>query len=102
MLLENWLKMKTTGDVKRIKWDYFEKVDIPEQLKPYLWDCEGRAPLEKLIYRTLIYGSFDDLRLIFRLYPEQTYRISLKYPDIHRGVRYWIKKWIQNSGKKSS
>jgi hypothetical protein len=88
--------MKTTGKSERIKWTYFEKVKIPVQLKPYIWDSEDKVYLEKLIYRTLIYGSFNDLKLIFKLYPEETYEIAFKYPDIHRGVRYWIKKWKKN------
>jgi len=89
--------MNTRGKSKRIKWDYLEKVKIPEQLKPYIWDSQEEVSLEKLIYRTLIYGSFNDLKLIFQLYPEETYKIAFKYPDIHRGVRYWIKKWKENS-----
>ena len=85
--------MRTTGKVERLKWDYFEKVDIPEKLRIYMWDCGNDAYLEMLLLKTLTYGSFEDIKLIFELYPEQTYKIAFKYPEIPRGARYWVKLW---------
>ncbi|BAT70873.1 conserved hypothetical protein [Thermosulfidibacter takaii ABI70S6] len=88
--------MKVKGPSHRAKWDYTQEVKIPEKLKTYLWDHQDQAPLEKLIYRTLYYGSYDDIKFIFSLYPDETLKICLKYPDIHRGVRYWIKTWHES------
>lgn len=77
----------------RIKWDYFERVGIPERFSRYLWDYRQEAPLEILILRVLKYGSFEEIKNIFELYPDETYRISMKYPEIKRGVKFWIKRW---------
>jgi len=85
--------MKIRGEVKRIKWSYFEYVKIPEEFKLYLWDYKDKAPLEMLILRTLTYGSFEEVEKIYRLYPEETYNIAMKYPDIKRGVKFWVKRW---------
>ena len=85
--------MKTQGKARRIKWDYFNKVDIPEDFKIYLWDYKEKAPLEILILRVLTYGNFEEIKKIYKLYPEETYKIALKYPEIKRGVKFWIKRW---------
>ncbi len=85
--------MKTQGEVERIKWDYFENVEIPEDLKKYLWDYEDEVYLEVLILRVLTYGNFEEIKKIYELYPEETYKIAFKYPEIKRGVKFWIKKW---------
>jgi len=29
----------------------------------------------------------------YKLYPEKTYNIAMKYPDIKRGVKFWVKRW---------
>ncbi|ACI21689.1 hypothetical protein [Thermodesulfovibrio yellowstonii] len=77
----------------RIKWDYFSKVQIPEKFARYLWDYKEESPLEILILRVLKYGSFEEVNAIFELYPEETYKIAMKYPEIKRGVKFWIKRW---------
>lgn len=77
----------------RIKWDYFEKIQISEKFSRYLWDYKERAPIEILIFRILKYGSFEEIKEIFELYPNETYKIAMKYPEIKRGVKFWIKKW---------
>ncbi len=85
--------MKTRGKVQRIKWNYSNFVKIPSEFKPYLWEYEKTAPLEILILRVLTYGNFEELKKIYSLYPEETYKIAFKYPEIKRGVKFWIKKW---------
>lgn len=77
----------------RIKWDYFKKTKVPDKFSCYLWEYDEEAPLEILILRVLQYGNFEEIREIFELYPEETYKIALKYPHIKRGVKFWIKKW---------
>lgn len=77
----------------RVKRDYFEKVKIPERFTRYLWDYKEEAPLEMLIFRVLKYGSCEEIEEIFNLYPNETYRLAMKYPDIKRGVKFWIKRW---------
>lgn len=79
--------------VLRIKWDFTEKVSIPDSLKDYLWEYKDFAPLEVLIKRVLQYGNFEEIKKIFELYPDETFQISLKYPDLRRGVKFWIKRW---------
>ncbi len=37
----------------KIKWDYFEKVKIPQKFVRYLWDYKKEAHLEMLIFRVL-------------------------------------------------
>lgn len=77
----------------RIKWDYFEKIKIPEKFKRYLWDYKEEVSLEILILRILKYGKFEEIREIFELYPDETYKIAIKYPDVKRGVKFWIRLW---------
>ncbi|WP_297212347.1 MULTISPECIES: hypothetical protein [Thermodesulfovibrio] len=79
--------------MNRIRWDFFEKVIIPEEFSKYLWDYKIEAPLEVLILRVLRYGKFEEIERIFRLYPEETETIAFKYPEIKRGMRFWIKRW---------
>ena len=31
---------KKTGEINRVKWDYFKEVKIPNEFKIYLWDYE--------------------------------------------------------------
>ncbi|MDI6713557.1 MAG: hypothetical protein QMD43_00840 [Thermodesulfovibrio sp.] len=85
--------MKKERIIQRIKWDYEEKVKIPEEFKIYLWEYEDIAPLEILIRRVLKYGNFEEIRKIYEMYPDKVYKIALKYPDTKRGVKFWIKKW---------
>lgn len=85
--------MKTNGKQERIKWDYFEYVEIPDEFRIFLWDYKKKAPLEILILRVLTYGNFYEIEKIYKLYPEETFKISFKYPEIKRGVKFWIKRW---------
>lgn len=62
--------------MKRILWDYKNQVPIPTAYQQFLWDYPGKtAPLEMLILRILIYGSFRDLRW---LYNKLTFRAGGK------------------------
>ncbi|GIV27952.1 MAG: hypothetical protein KatS3mg027_1766 [Bacteroidia bacterium] len=80
--------------MNRVRWTYFQEVSVPKKFKAYLWDhIEGKAPLEKLIYRILIYGSFKDIKWLYKKYPEECFTIVNKYPDINRSVKFWIKYW---------
>ena len=84
---------KKTGKISRVKWDYFKEVKIPEEFKIYLWDYEEKAPVEILVLRVLKYGNFEEIKKIYNLFPEETYKIAFKYHQIKRGVKFWIKRW---------
>jgi len=78
----------------RIKLDFKQTKKIPMLFKKYFWDCPtGSAPLEKILVRVLSYGKFEEIRKLFVLYPEQVYKVVNKYPELARGVRFWIKTW---------
>ena len=80
--------------MNRIPWDYKNQVWIPVAYKQFLWDYPGRtAPLEMLILRILTYGSFHDLQWLHKKYGKQTYTLAFKYPEIKRGVKFWLRKW---------
>lgn len=79
--------------IKRIKWNYEEKVKIPEKFKIYLWEYNEIAPLEILIRRVLKYGNFEEIRKTYEMYPDEIYTVAFKYPDTKSGVRFWIKRW---------
>jgi len=85
--------MKTRGPVLRIKWDYFQNVKIPDDFKIYLWDYKEKASLEILILRVLNYGNFKEIRKVYNMYPSETEKIAFKYPNIKRGIKFWIKVW---------
>ncbi|MDF2954155.1 MAG: hypothetical protein OD816_001400 [Thermodesulfobacterium sp.] len=85
--------MKTHGEIKRIKWDYPQFAPIPEEFRNYLWEYQNTAPLELIILRVLTYGSFKEIQKLFSLYPEETTKIAFKYPEIKRGIKFWIKRW---------
>ncbi len=88
---------KNSRKPQRIKPTYKAIVRIPKKYKPFFWDCpEGKVILEKFILRILQYGRFDDLKWIYKKYPEETCEIAFKYPEIKRGVRFWIKWWREN------
>lgn len=79
---------------QRIVPRYTEKVAVAKDLQPFLWDhSDGMAPLEKLILRTFRYGDFEQLKRVYEHYPEECRDIVSRYPDIKRGVKYWIKEW---------
>ena len=77
----------------RIKQTYTEKSPIPHGMKKYLWEHNKTAPLEKIILRVLLYGKFEEIKKIYLLYPEETSVTAGKYPDIKRGILFWIKRW---------
>lgn len=78
----------------RIVPKFKEIVKVPKEFSKYLWDCPSkRSPLEKLILRVLNYGSFEEIKGIYQYYPEEVYDVVKKYPDIKRGVKFWVKKW---------
>lgn len=81
----------------RIKATYPEKSKIPCGMEKYLWEHRKTAPLEKIILRVLLYGNFEEIKKIFLLYPGETSVTAEKYPDVKRGVLFWIKRW--NDGK---
>jgi hypothetical protein len=93
--------MKIRGQTKRIKPIYLEEIKIPKKFKVLFWDCpDGKTYLEKLILRILQYGTFEDIRLIYKKFPYQTYYVVFKYPEIKRGVKFWIKLWKERELKK--
>ena len=73
---------------------YRTKMTVPRSIKPLLWDEQsGKAPLEKLILRVLIYGRFEELRRVYGRHPSQTFEMLSRYPEIKRGVKFWIEYW---------
>mgnify|MGYP000960760970 CR=1 FL=1 len=78
---------------QRIKPGYTEELSIPCGMEKYLWEHKKTAPLEKIILRVLLYGKFEEIKQLFILYPKETLSTSDKYPEIKRGVRFWIKRW---------
>lgn len=84
--------MKTIGRQTRIKPEYTEEIEVPYSFRQYLWDHpNGRAPLEKVIYRLLVYPSFAGIKWLMTNYPDETFKLANKYPDIPRGARFWVK-----------
>jgi len=77
----------------RIKPTHTEQTLIPGELGKYLWEHKKTAPLEKIILRTLLYGNFEEIRKIYLLYPAETRETANRYPEIKRGVLFWIKRW---------
>lgn len=80
--------------ITRIQIRVNQKVKAPEDLQAYVWDHpRGEAPLEKLILRTFKYGSFHQIRRIYNQYTLACYDIANKYPEVKRGVKFWINDW---------
>jgi hypothetical protein len=78
----------------RIKWTYPQEVSYPSRFKKFLWEYPNhKAPLEKLIYRILTYGKYDDLRWLYKEYPNEAFALSKKYVEIKRGVKFWMEYW---------
>ena len=72
---------------------YTRIVTIPRDIRPLLWDCpDGKATLEKVVLRAVSYGNFDQLRLVCRKFPAASRHVANTYPDIRRGVRYWVRR----------
>ncbi len=84
-----------TSSAQRHPLRYRQKVPIPEKWKPYLWDEQGEAPVEKVVVRVLRYGDYEDWREVYERYPEVCRYVVEHYPhpQVHRGVKFWIKWW---------
>ncbi|MCM8776869.1 MAG: hypothetical protein NC905_01200 [Candidatus Omnitrophica bacterium] len=92
------MKMIITGKTSRVKITYRETVTIPEKYKDLFWDCKENTILEKYILRILTYGNLEDIKEVYNKYPEETFDITFKYPEIKRGVKFWIKRWKEQKG----
>jgi len=89
--------MKTTGTQQRIKPQYTQKVEVPQAFRKFLWDHPtGKAPLEKVINRLLVHATFENIRWLMKYYPEATFRVTQKYPDVPRGAKFWVKTLYDN------
>lgn len=78
----------------RIKPEYIQPIEIPDNLQMLFWDCpEQKTYLEKFIKRILDYGNFEEIKWCFEHYPNETFVIAFKYPDMRRGVKFWIRLW---------
>ncbi len=92
--------MITRGKTKRIKPIYLKEIKIPKKLKIYFWDCpNGKTYLEKFILRILQYGNFEEIKWLYKKFPSETYYVAFNYPEIKRGVKFWIKIWKEKGLK---
>ena len=92
--MKDLFKMRIIANSERLKIDYKKKVEIPEKYKGFFWDCpDGSVILEKYILRILSYGDFEDVKEIYENYPDEVFKIAFKYPEIKRGVKFWIRRW---------
>jgi len=88
--------MRTTGEPKRIKMIYKEWIEVPEPFRKFIWSTlDGKVPLEEMILKVLTYGKFEDIKRLYGMYPEETLSVVERYPDIKRGVKYWVKRWAR-------
>lgn len=86
--------MNVTGEVRRVRWAFPQKVVVPRAFARHLWDHpDARAPLEKLVLRVLERGRFDEIRRLYRRYPREAASVVRRYAGLRRGVRYWIGRW---------
>ena len=92
-------KTKTnSSEIKseRTKWKYPEMVSVPQKFCRFLWGYPDRnAPLEIYLLRLLTYGKFEYIQMLFSRFPEQVYDVTGRYSQIHRGVKFWIRKWYE-------
>ncbi len=92
--------MKVRSYQERIVPVYRQEVEVPEKFRQFCWDAvEGKIELEKLIYRVLQYGNFEEIKEIYSAYPEEVESVTDRY-EVHRGVRFWIKYWKKNGRRK--
>jgi len=66
---------------------------VPKQLQRVLWSYDiSKMDLEEdkdeIITQVLNYGTWEDLKLLYKLYPEKDIKKVIRYP--RRGV--WFKK----------
>ncbi|MBI4179571.1 helix-turn-helix transcriptional regulator [bacterium] len=84
---------RTAGPESRIRPVYTRRVSIDRKLRPFLWDCPaGKAPAEKVVLRALTHGNFDHVVFVCRKFPLIARHVTDTYPNIRRGVRYWVDK----------
>jgi len=94
-------KITTQRHNLRIVPKFRTKIHIPDEFRKFLWDYpEGTAPLEMVILRILLYGKYEDIKVIYNKHPKETYYTTNAYPQIHRGVKFWINRW--ESGKEKT
>lgn len=73
---------------------FTQEVKFPARYKKFLWEHQNqKAPLEKLIIRIFTYGKFDDLKWLYKNYPEESYFLAKKYKTIKRGIKFWMEYW---------
>ena len=86
--------MKTTGKAHRIPMLYKQWIEVPEPFKKFIWSTlDGKVPLEEMILKVLTYGKFEDIRRLYEMYPDETLSVVERYPNIKKGVKYWVKRW---------
>jgi hypothetical protein len=39
------------------------------------------------------YGSFKDIKWLYKKYKNETFDVITRYDDIKKGVKFWIKFW---------
>ena len=62
------------------------------------WDEQKSiAPLEKVIMRIFDYGKFEEIKYLYGKYPKQCYDFIQRYPDVQRGIKFWINKWHEKN-----
>ncbi len=91
----NKTKINSRGlNTPRVKWKYTQTISYPSKYRKFLWDySDGSAPLEIYLLRLLLYGRFEDIKILFSKFPEKVADMIQRYPQIHRGVKFWIRKW---------
>lgn len=81
---------------ERIPFKYKNPVTVPPRFQKFLWDHpDGKAPLEKFVLRILTYGSFLDIKWLYKKHPEETTYVAKRY-NVRRGVKFWIKYWSKH------
>jgi hypothetical protein len=82
---------------------YKQWVDVPEELKPVVWDAlDGKAPLESMILKALKRQKLEYVEIVCRFYPEETLHVAEKYKDeLHRGVVFWVKEILRGESRSS-
>lgn len=83
--------MKTVGKSERIKPKFLKKVKIAQKHRAFLWDYTDSKPsLETYLLRVLTYGDFEDIKQLCKKNPIETKDIAFRYPEIERGVKFWV------------
>ncbi len=86
----------TAFKTQRLKWKYTRAISYPAKYHKFLWDySDGSAPLEIYLLRLLTYGNYENIRKLFSQFPQQTYEMIQRLPQIRWGVKFWIRKWYE-------